>query len=62
MGFYILGSTTTCGVGSSVAHCAKDYVESLHQNNRATLLYGKNNVHVQPVMFMKYKQYVAIVQ
>ncbi|CAH1801547.1 unnamed protein product [Owenia fusiformis] len=27
---------------------AKDYVESLHQNNRSTLLYGKNNVLVQP--------------
>lgn len=27
---------------------AKDYVESLHQNNRATLLYGKNNVLVLP--------------
>ncbi|KAE8746359.1 hypothetical protein FOCC_FOCC007032, partial [Frankliniella occidentalis] len=26
----------------------KDYVESLHQNNRATLLYGKNNVLVMP--------------
>lgn len=28
---------------------AKDYVESLHQNDRAPLLYGKNNVMVQPV-------------
>lgn len=28
---------------------AKDYVESLHQNSRATLLYGKNNVLVLPV-------------
>lgn len=28
---------------------AKDYVESLHQNERAPLLYGKNNVIVQPV-------------
>ncbi|XP_037089913.1 small G protein signaling modulator 1-like [Pollicipes pollicipes] len=28
--------------------CARDYVESLHQNNKATLLYGKNNVLVQP--------------
>ncbi|XP_060640760.2 small G protein signaling modulator 1 [Anolis sagrei] len=27
---------------------ARDYVASLHQNNRATLLYGKNNVLVQP--------------
>jgi len=29
---------------------AKDYVESLHQNNRVTLLYGKNNVLVLPVI------------
>ncbi|KAK2161894.1 hypothetical protein LSH36_108g07045 [Paralvinella palmiformis] len=28
---------------------AKDYVESLHQNSKSTLLYGKNNVLVQPV-------------
>ncbi|XP_059921450.1 small G protein signaling modulator 1 isoform X4 [Gadus macrocephalus] len=27
---------------------ARDYVESLHQNNRAILLFGKNNVLVQP--------------
>ncbi|XP_044897183.1 small G protein signaling modulator 1-like isoform X4 [Felis catus] len=27
---------------------ARDYVESLHQNSRATLFYGKNNVLVQP--------------
>lgn len=27
---------------------ARDYVELLHQNSRATLLYGKNNVMVQP--------------
>uniref|UniRef100_A0A4W3JQ91 Small G protein signaling modulator 1 n=1 Tax=Callorhinchus milii TaxID=7868 RepID=A0A4W3JQ91_CALMI len=27
---------------------ARDYVESFHQNSRATLLYGKNNVLVQP--------------
>ncbi|XP_073079961.1 small G protein signaling modulator 1 isoform X2 [Manis javanica] len=27
---------------------ARDYVESLHQSSRATLLYGKNNVLVQP--------------
>ncbi|VDM32430.1 unnamed protein product [Hydatigera taeniaeformis] len=29
---------------------AKDYVESLHQNERTPLLYGKNNVLVQPSM------------
>ena len=28
---------------------ARDYVEALHQSSRATLLYGKNNVLVQPV-------------
>ncbi|XP_042832777.1 small G protein signaling modulator 1-like [Panthera tigris] len=28
---------------------ARDCVESLHQNSRATLLYGKNDVLVQPV-------------
>ncbi|XP_051972884.1 small G protein signaling modulator 1-like [Xyrauchen texanus] len=27
---------------------ARNYVESLHQNSRATLLFGKNNVLVQP--------------
>lgn len=33
----------------------KDYVESLHQNSRATLLFGKNNVLVQPVrVFVKW--------
>lgn len=34
---------------NSPASTAKDYVESLHQNSRATLLYGKNNVMVHPV-------------
>ncbi|CAG9770806.1 unnamed protein product [Ceutorhynchus assimilis] len=29
-------------------HIAKDYVESLHQNSRAALLFGKNNVLVMP--------------
>ena len=31
---------------------AKEYVESLHQNNKSTLLYGKNNVMVQPVSLL----------
>ncbi|XP_055002760.1 small G protein signaling modulator 1 isoform X2 [Sorex araneus] len=35
--------------GSIESLSARDYVESLHQNSRATLLYGKNNVLVQPV-------------
>ncbi|KAG6446796.1 small G protein signaling modulator 2 isoform X2 [Manduca sexta] len=38
-------STVTGKTGTS---SAKDYVESLHQNSTATLLYGKNNVKVQP--------------
>lgn len=41
------GSTSSFKSNSSAA--AKDYVESLHQNSRATLLYGKNNVLVLPV-------------
>lgn len=32
-----------------MAACAREYVESLHQNSRTRLLYGKNNVLVQPV-------------
>ncbi|XP_046964352.1 small G protein signaling modulator 2-like [Vanessa cardui] len=42
------GSTVTTGTANATASNAKDYVESLHQNSRATLLYGKNNVRVQP--------------
>lgn len=37
-------------VSSPSAAAAKDYVESLHQNSRATLLYGKNNIIVIPVI------------
>jgi small G protein signaling modulator 1 len=49
-------SSDDSGIGSynksnSPASTAKDYVESLHQNSRATLLYGKNNVHVHHVSF-----------
>ncbi|XP_067639628.1 small G protein signaling modulator 2 isoform X2 [Eurosta solidaginis] len=33
---------------SSPASVVKDYVESLHQNSKTTLLYGKNNVLVLP--------------
>ncbi|XP_017484087.1 PREDICTED: small G protein signaling modulator 2, partial [Rhagoletis zephyria] len=41
--------TTGAGFKSiAAATVAKDYVESLHQNSRATLLYGKNNVYVVP--------------
>ncbi|GIX93341.1 small G protein signaling modulator 1 [Caerostris extrusa] len=31
----------------------KGYVESLHQNSKSTLLYGKNNVLVQPVKHLE---------
>lgn len=41
--------TWTLGTGKAAGSSAKDYVESLHQNSTATLLYGKNNVRVQPV-------------
>ena len=33
----------------SVPVHAREYVESLHQNRKANLLYGKNNVRVLPV-------------
>ena len=35
--------------GSCTPPTAKEYVMSLHQNSRSVLLYGKNNVSVQPV-------------
>ncbi|XP_054729141.1 small G protein signaling modulator 1 [Anastrepha obliqua] len=46
-------STDECNIATSFKSIAsttvaKDYVESLHQNSRATLLYGKNNVYVVP--------------
>ncbi|XP_045539310.1 small G protein signaling modulator 2 [Papilio machaon] len=41
-------SGSSAATGSATGSSAKDYVESLHQNSRATLLYGKNNVRVQP--------------
>lgn len=34
---------------SNICWSPKDYVESLHQNSKSTLLYGKNNVIMQPV-------------
>lgn len=40
------GNLTVVG-GVSTGAFARDYVESLHQNSRTTLLYGKNNVLVQ---------------
>lgn len=42
------GSTSSFKSTSSIT-AAKNYVESLHQNSRAALLYGKNNVLVLPV-------------
>lgn len=52
------GSTTSGGSSSTWSNSnrtfgpfsPKEYVESLHQNCRSTLLYGKNNVWVQPVV------------
>ncbi|XP_077995337.1 small G protein signaling modulator 1-like [Glandiceps talaboti] len=41
------GASTTSDEGR-VPMSARDYVESLHQNSKTTLLYGKNNVLVQP--------------
>ncbi|XP_077868297.1 small G protein signaling modulator 1 [Saccoglossus kowalevskii] len=41
------GGSTTSDEGR-VPMSARDYVESLHQNSKSTLLYGKNNVLVQP--------------
>lgn len=32
----------------NIPFLAKEYVESLHQNSKSTLLYGKNNVIIQP--------------
>ena len=42
-------SSSEDSLSRSAPGSAKDYVESLHQNNKTTLLYGKNNVLVQPV-------------
>ncbi|XP_051971873.1 small G protein signaling modulator 1-like isoform X2 [Xyrauchen texanus] len=41
-------SSSSMDERSSPSPSARDYVESLHQNSRATLLFGKNNVLVQP--------------
>lgn len=38
----------------------RDYVESLHQNSKSTLLYGKNNVLVQPVSSHNFNKYVFV--
>lgn len=46
---------------NSLVSASKDYVESLHQNSRATLLYGKNNVLVLPVSFMNVNVWRVIV-
>ncbi|XP_059193476.1 small G protein signaling modulator 1 isoform X2 [Centropristis striata] len=41
-------SSSSMDERSSPSPSAREYVESLHQNNRVTLLFGKNNVLVQP--------------
>lgn len=45
-----LNATSNDDIQRQTPISAKDYVESLHQNNRVTLLYGKNNVLVLPVI------------
>lgn len=40
----------------------KDYVESLHQNAKSQLIYGKNNVLVQPVANSKKKRFFFIIE
>jgi hypothetical protein len=45
-----LGSTSPSGEEFVVApSLAREHVESLHQNASANMLFGKNNVEVQPV-------------
>lgn len=47
-------SNSPCSIGSpslrsmQICWSPRDYVESLHQNSKSTLLYGKNNVIIQP--------------
>uniref|UniRef100_A0A665UTC9 Small G protein signaling modulator 1a n=1 Tax=Echeneis naucrates TaxID=173247 RepID=A0A665UTC9_ECHNA len=41
-------SSSSMDERASPSPSAREYVESLHQNSRATLLFGKNNVLVQP--------------
>lgn len=40
---------TRCSTEEGCRTIPRGYVESLHQNSKSTLLYGKNNVMVQPV-------------
>lgn len=48
--FQIRNTSSSSEESSKSFHqSARDYVESLHQNSKTTLLYGKNNVLVQPV-------------
>ena len=42
---------------SNICWSPRDYVESLHQNSKSTLLYGKNNVIMQPVKMAKTCKY-----
>lgn len=41
-------SSSPISRSSAICWSPRDYVESLHQNSRSTLLYGKNNVIMQP--------------
>lgn len=51
--FQIRNTSSSSEESSKSFHLsARDYVESLHQNSKTTLLYGKNNVLVQPVRLL----------
>ena len=54
-----LGSTSPCVDEFLVApSLAREHVESLHQNSSANMLFGKNNVEVQPVsVYINFKLY-----
>ena len=47
---YLANSTPPPPPVSMFANSAKEYVESLHQNSKSQLIYGKNHVVVSQVM------------
>lgn len=53
-------SSFKSSTASTTSSVAKDYVESLHQNSRETLLYGKNNVLVLPVSCVRWRSMQGI--
>lgn len=46
---YLANATPPPPPVSMVANSAKEYVESLHQNSKSQLIYGKNHVVVSQV-------------